>query len=77
MSLPSPHGESPAALSFREISFAYSFSTTVTRADPASAVKTEFHASARPNHVRVNCSAVFIDKANLLAEHIGHRLGVG
>src|SRR5204863_1010159 len=45
--------------------------------DPAPTVKTKLHASAGPDQVGVKCSAVFINKADPLAKHVGHRLGVG
>src|SRR5262249_1069510 len=44
--------------------------------DPASAVKTELHASTRPDEVRINRHAVFIEKVHPFAEHIGYRPGV-
>ena len=41
------------------------------------AVETKLHASACSYQMRVDCSAVLINKADPLAKHVGNRLGVG
>ena len=45
--------------------------------DRPPAVKIEMHARTRSDQMRIDCSAVLVDVANLPGEHIRHRFSVG
>jgi hypothetical protein len=45
--------------------------------DRPPAVKIEMHTRTRSDQMRIDCSAIFVDVANLPAKHIRYRLSVG